>query len=161
MGHQGSISGTVYYHGTNCDFIYFNPNRIGSNSEDDEIFKGYYFTDNIDDAKLFGEQIIKATLSLKKTIDLRTHSLFTLESQAADIWEIASGEVLTNAEALNKINEEIDMGELAEFSYLLTTEGANATIVNKGYDNIIQTFDYNKTEIIVFSSNQIQRIFDS
>lgn len=147
----------IFYHGTNSNFSYFNPNSIGRNTPEMSI-SGFYFTDCIQTAKLFGERIIKAKLVLSKTIDIRRTSLFNLECQASDIWEICSGEVLTNQEALNEINDKIGLGEIAEFIDILQSEEALSLLIEKGYDSIIKGFLDDKTEYIVLSRDQIKQV---
>jgi hypothetical protein len=97
-------------------------------------------------------------LSLKNPIDLRLESIFTIQSQASTIWEILTGEILSNEEALFTLNEEISLGELGDLRDALDTEDANAILVEKGYDGIISSLGNEQVEYIVFNVNQIEQL---
>lgn len=62
-----SVSGDIVaYHGTDSEFdVFDNSNRKNGNALGD----GYYFTDSIDKAKLYGKIIIKVKLHLDNMLD--------------------------------------------------------------------------------------------
>lgn len=155
-----SISNTVFYHGTNADFANFDITMKGSNTEWSNTVHGFFFADKIENALLFGERVIKARLSLTNPIDLRLESIFSIQSQASTIWEILTGEILSNEEALYTLNEEIGLGELGDLWDALDTDDANAILVEKGYDGIISSLGNEQIEYIVFSVDQIQQLAD-
>lgn len=57
----------IVYHGTNDDVEIFDKNLIGSSSKNMGHYgKGFYFSTNKNESKLYGENIIQAYLSIKK-----------------------------------------------------------------------------------------------
>lgn len=158
MNNQALISDKIFYHGTNAVFTNFDISMKGSNTEWSNTVHGFFFADKIENALLFGERIIKARLSLKNPIDLRLESIFSIQSQASTIWEILTGEILSNEEALDTLNEEISLGELGDLWDALETEDANAILVEKGYDGIISSLGNDQIEYIVFTVDQIEQL---
>lgn len=73
-----SVSGDILaYHGTDTEFdVFDNSNRKNGNALGD----GYYFTDTIDKAKLYGKIIITVKLHLKNMLDFNKISPKELQS---------------------------------------------------------------------------------
>jgi hypothetical protein len=73
-----SVSGDILaYHGTDAEFdVFDNSNRKNGNALGD----GYYFTDTIDKAKLYGKIIITAKLHLKNMLDFNNITPKELQS---------------------------------------------------------------------------------
>jgi hypothetical protein len=145
----------LFYHGTNASFKDFDLSKKGSNTGYRNTVHGFFFADKIENALLFGQRIITAKLVFKNPIDLRLQSIFTIESQASVIWEILSGEILTNTQALNTLNEEIGLGEIGDLWEALNTEEANELLKERGFDSIISSLGNEQNEYTVFSADQI------
>lgn len=145
----------VFYHGTNAVFEQFEESYKGGHTEWDNTVHGFFFADKKENARLFGDTIIEAHLDVSKPIDLRLHSIFNEESQASVIWEILSGERLTNRKALATLLDEIGLGEVGDMYDALNTEEAHQMIVKAGYDGIISSLGNDEIEYVVFKASQI------
>lgn len=60
----------IVYHGTNADFDEFDESKIGTNTKNSWNGYGFYFSDNINEAKLHGDNILKCEIELYNPIDL-------------------------------------------------------------------------------------------
>ena len=143
----------TYYHGTRGDFETFDNSRIGQNYEGEwsSLGKGFYFTNNYESAKEFGEastnegevNVKEAKLDIKnpyyvdELTKTKNFEQLKVDLQAKyDLTEndFANGYVLIDA---------------------LKSKGLDTTEVLKeyGYDGIVAD-----DEVVVFDSNQIKNI---
>jgi hypothetical protein len=60
----------IVYHGTDNDIDEFYENEIGTNTKNNWKLDGFYFSDNINQSKLFGNIILKCEILLDNPIDL-------------------------------------------------------------------------------------------
>lgn len=60
----------IVYHGTNADFDEFDSSEIGSNTQSSWNGYGFYFSDNINESKHYGNIILKCQIELYNPIDL-------------------------------------------------------------------------------------------
>lgn len=111
---------------------------------------------NEKDANVYGDRVIPVSLNVLNPVDLRTQSIFNNKAQASHLWCAVSYEVLSESEALDKINEEISLGEISDFKgELLTYDGAQ-TLEGLGYDAIISTVSFNHNiQVTLFHPSQI------
>nr|WP_315419624.1 hypothetical protein [uncultured Pedobacter sp.] len=148
----------IVYHGTNSKFDEFDINKRGENTEYDNTIHGIFFTDKYENAKLFGDRIIQAEITLHKTLDLRTEGIFNIKEQAADIMEILLEEKMDPEVALERLNEDISLGEIADFYDALHSDYVAEALRNAGYDSIISNLGSGNDEYIVFNTSQIRQI---
>ncbi|MGJ1194463.1 hypothetical protein [Sphingobacterium siyangense] len=147
-----------YYHGTDASFEKFEDIYKGSNTGWDNTKHGFFFADKEENALLFGNILIAAYLDIKKPIDFRLHSIFSLENQASLIWEILSAQQLDAKKALRKLNKEIGLGEIEEMYDSLDSEDCHLLLEKAGYDGIISSLGNDQTEFVAFHSSQIEII---
>ncbi len=145
----------IFYHGTHAFFERFEDGFRGSNTAWDNTVHGFFFADKRENALLFGDTIITATLDIRNPIDLRQHSIFSDETQASTIWEILSGEKLENAPALRTIYDEISLGEIGDMYDSLNSEDAHEAMITSGYDGILSDLGNGQVEYVVFRASQI------
>lgn len=151
----------VVYHGTNAEFTEFNPGTRGSNTAWANTNLGFYFIADRSLAQEFAEQsggdvVVDAYLSVQQPLTLTREELFSNESQAATIWEAITGERLSNQDALDAINEEIGLGELADTMEALATDDAKAIMERDGYDGVISEYGDGQLEYVAFRPEQIK-----
>lgn len=149
----------VFFHGTNADFEKFDQQYKGSNTGWENTVHGFFFADKKENAKLFGDTIVEAHLTILNPIDLRLQSIFNDKSQASVIWEVLSGEQLTDRKALNILVRDIGLGEVAEMYDLLNSKEANEAFVKAGYDGVLSSLGNDETEYVVFKPSQIEILF--
>ncbi|MGF7028113.1 MULTISPECIES: hypothetical protein [Sphingobacterium] len=147
-----------YYHGTDATFDKFDATFKGSNTGWDNTKHGFFFADKKENALLFGDILITAYLDIKNPIDLRLHSIFSLENQASLIWEILTGDQLEAKKALRKINREISLGEIGDLYDSLNSEDSHLMFEKAGYDGIISSLGDDHPEFVVFHTSQIEII---
>lgn len=145
----------VFYHGTHAFFETFEDQYRGSNTGWDNTLHGFFFADKEENALLFGDTIITANLDIRNPLDLRLHSIFSIESQASLIWEILTCEKLHNKVALETIYDEISLGEIAEMYDSLYSEDAHHMMETAGYDGIISDLGNEQNEYVAFNASQI------
>ncbi|WP_025146074.1 hypothetical protein [Pedobacter jeongneungensis] len=148
----------IVYHGTNATFDEFDIIKKGENTEYNNTIHGIFFTDKYENAKLFGERIIQAEITMHKTLDLRLEGIFNIKEQAGDIIEIVFGEKIGPEDALEKLNEDISLGEIADFYDALHSDYAADKLRSLGYDSIISNLGSGNDEYIVFNTSQIRQI---
>lgn len=146
------------YHGTDAKFKEFDLAFKGSNTGWDNCTHGIFFSDKINNAAMFGDRIIEAELTMRMSADLRLEEIFSNEKQASVLAEIIFGERLSNVKALERLNEEIGLGELGEMWDSLNTSDANELLKQHGYDSIISDMGDSNVEFIIFDTKQIQII---
>lgn len=146
----------VFYHGTSTKFDQFDEQYKCTNTEWDNTVHGFFFADKKENAKLFGDTIVEAHLTVLNPIDLRLQSIFNEKSQASVIWEILSGQKLNDRKALNILIRDIGLGEVEEMYDLLNTKDANQAFVKAGYDGIISSLGNDEIEYAVFKPSQIE-----
>lgn len=148
----------MVFHGTNAEFDQFDLSKKGSNTEWINTVHGFFFCEKVEHAKLFGQRIIQAEITMKKAIDLRLTSIFTKEEQASVVVEAFSGEKLDNEAAMEWLNEEIGLGEIGDLYDMLDSEESHDLFVKAGYDSIISNLGDNNNEYVVFNPEQIRQI---
>ncbi|WP_343556300.1 hypothetical protein [Sphingobacterium sp.] len=144
-----------YYHGTDAIFDKFDATYKGSNTGWDNTKHGFFFADKKENALLFGDILVTAFLDIKNPIDLRLHSIFSLESQASLIWEILTGKQIEAKKALRKLNREISLGEISELYDSLNSEDSHFMLEEAGHDGIISSLGDDRPEFVVFNTSQI------
>lgn len=147
-----------YYHGTDAIFDKFDARYKGSNTGWDNTQHGFFFTDKKENALLFGDILVTAYLDIKNPIDLRIHSIFSLENQASLIWEILTGNQLEAKKALRKLNREISLGEIGDLYDSLNSDDSHLMLEEAGHDGIISSLGDDHPEFVVFNSSQIEII---
>lgn len=136
----------TYYHGTRGDFEAFDNSKIGQNYEGEwsSLGKGFYFTDNYDSAKEFGESSINDGEVTVKEATLDIKNPFFVDDIAKN-----------NNETITAIKEAYELGDINNGYNLidgLKKKGLDSTEVLKqyGYDGIIA-----EDEVMVFDASQI------
>ncbi len=165
----------TFYHGTLENFNDFSMDHAGKNTEWDNAKFGIFFTDDKNHAETFvdtsrprGDErpaIVKEVhLDLKNPIDLTLQGILNKEDQAATVVKILQGEDMSNKEALELLDETIDLGTVGDLYEGLYSDIENKKILqDAGYDGIISEFgrdDNNKVikEYVVFDASQIKQI---
>jgi len=151
----------VVYHGTNADFTEFSRDKQGSNTGWENANLGFYFIADRDLAKDFakesgGDTIMAAHLSIQKPLHLTSQDLFSNLDQASTVYEAMTGQRLSNNEALNALNDEIEMGDMADAMNALATNEAKAIFEKAGYDGVISEYGDGNLEYVAFNPNQIK-----
>lgn len=146
----------VFFHGTDADFEKFDLQYKGSNTGWGNTVHGFFFADKKENAKLFGDTIIQANLTLLNPIDLRLHSIFNDKTQASLLWEILSDQKLSDRKALIKLVKDIGLGEVAEMYDMLNSKEANESYVKAGYDGVLSDLGNDEIEYVVFNPSQIK-----
>jgi len=149
------------YHGTNATFTEFSRDQKGSNTGWENTNLGFYFIADRNLAQEFanesgGDTVMDAYLSIQKPLRLTAKDLFSKESQASTVYEVMTGERLSNSEALDAINEEIGLGEMAEAMNSLATDDAKAIMERDGYDGVISDYGDGTLEYVAFNPEQIR-----
>lgn len=145
----------IVYHGTDARFDRFDETKKGTNTGFPNTIHGFFFTEKKENAALFGKRIIKAQIVIEKAIDLTIEGIFSEKKQASLIWEILTGEVLSEEDALTQLDENISLGELDELYDALDTEESNRALKEAGYNGIISSLGNDELEYIVFTTEQI------
>ena len=136
----------TYYHGTRGEFDTFDNNKIGQNYDNDwsSLGKGFYFSNDYESAKKFGESSINdGKVNVKEaTLDIK---------QPLYIDDLSKN----NQQTISDIATKYELGDIANGYNLidgLKRNGYDSTDVLKqyGYDGIIA-----EDEVMVFDSNQI------
>lgn len=148
----------IVYHGTNAHFDFFDLSFKGSNTGWANTIHGFFFTENIDHAKMFGDNILTCEIEIVKPLNIVLHQIFSIESQAAVIFEALSDRVLSPKKALKRLNEDIGLGEIGDLFDTLHSEDAHRIIRKYGYDGIISHFGNDHLEYIAFDPKQIKII---
>ena len=152
----------IMYHGTDRYFEQFDPEFRGSNTAFDNTRLGFFFLSDKKRAIEFakrtcrGDYLIEAHLSIQNPLDLTDVGIFTKEEQAATIYEAFTGERLSPSEALERLNEEIGLGEALDLMDALSTQEAKAIFEANGYDGVIGHFGYSVLEYVAFHPEQIK-----
>ena len=152
----------IMYHGTDRYFEQFDPEFKGSNTAFDNTRVGFFFLSDKERAIEFakrtcrGDYLIEAHLSIKNPLDFTDVGIFTKEEQAATIYEAFTGERLSPSEALERLNEEIGLGEALDLMDALSTQEAKAIFEANGYDGVIGHFGYSVLEYVAFHPEQIK-----
>jgi hypothetical protein len=145
----------ILYHGTDAIFDCFDETKKGTNTGFPNTIHGFFFTEKEENAALFGNRIIKARIVIEKAIDLTIEGIFSEKNQASLIWEILTGEVLSEEDALTQLDENISLGELDELYDALDTEDSHRALRKAGYNGIISSLGNDELEYIVFTAEQI------
>lgn len=101
-------------------------------------------------------QGIKARVDLRNPIDLTLNGIFNKTQQAAFIWEVLMDERIENQMALQKLNDEIGLGEIGDVWGQLNSKDTVEKIKQNGYDGIISDITRDSLEYIVFRPEQFQ-----
>ncbi|OXR48137.1 hypothetical protein PuT2_14025 [Pusillimonas sp. T2] len=156
----------MVYHGTNQQFSQFSKEHLGHNTGFDNTQLGFYFIADKTAAANFaletsgGARVIKAYLSIHNPLDLTVQGLFSNADQAPTIWEILSGERLAADQALEALNEEVGLGDLAEALQALSTSEAKLVFERDGFDGAVSRFGGDYLEYVAFKAEQIKVIGD-
>lgn len=142
------INEKVYsvFHGTYNDFQDFDYSKIGSNTEASWHGYGFYFSDNEEESKLYGNNIIKADITLNNPIDFRdvNNNLIGFLCDLKGFGDIEyKGKTLTE---WNKIITELN--EL-DYSKIHITEG------NKSWFKTL-IFEYDEKEYIIYNRTETE-----
>lgn len=148
----------ILYHGTNAQFENFDKSFLGTNTGYENTVHGFFFTDLLSHAEMFGSRIIAVSLEIKKPLDLTIEGIFSRPEQASVIWEAISGEGLDSKDALDMLNEEIGLGEIAEMFVCLHSIDANTLFIESGYDGIVSSLGDGYLEYAAFDVEQITLI---
>lgn len=145
------------YHATDAEFDEFDDDKKGTNTGFDNTIHGFFFAEKPENTEQFGKKtVIEANIYLKKPIDLRIDAIFNNKEQASTIAEILFDQKLGPQEALDLINQEIDLGEVADMREALNSKKANDILKQNGYDGIISDMGNNQVEYIVFDKEAIR-----
>ncbi len=145
----------IVYHGTNAIFDRFDETKKGTNTGFPNTVHGFFFTEKEENAALFGNRIIKARIVIEKAIDLTIEGIFSEKNQASLIWEMLTGELRSEEDALTQLDENISLGELDELYDALNSEGSHHSMRKAGYDGIISSLGDDELEYIFFTAEQI------
>lgn len=148
------------FHGTDACFKIFDLAYKGSSTEWQNTLHGFFFTEMIGHALMFGNRILTCNLTIQKPLNIVLHKIFSIESQAGVIWEILSGEIVKPKRALKILNEEIGLGEIGDLYDTLHTDDAHEIMCRHGYDGIISNFGDGHLEYVAFGPDQIFIIDD-
>jgi predicted nucleotidyltransferase len=140
------ITDKTYYHGTRGDFDTFDNSKIGQNYEGDwsSLGKGFYFTNDSDSAKKFGESSINEGEVTVKEAKLDIKKPFYVDDFTKN-----------DKQTIDSIKEKYELGDIANGYNLidaLKKKGLDSTEVLKesGYDGIVA-----EDEVMVFDASQI------
>jgi hypothetical protein len=162
-----------FYHGTKEDFEEFSLDRAGENTEWDNAKWGIFFTDDkklatefIETSRMAGDSrkgVVKEVyLDIKNPIDFTLEGILTRKNQAADIYELFTGERVSAEEALESLDEVTDMGEIRDFfEELYSDVNKKKLLQKKGYDGIVSSFGRDANgetilEYVAFEPKQIK-----
>jgi hypothetical protein len=140
----------VFYHGTNHDFNQFEKTRgtvasiFGSEQVDRQ---GFFFTDNVEFAKNFGNKIIKVKLRMNKPFDL-SNGLSSTMTAELERHGISFKWMLSNEDW-----EKFDGEEGEMFVNALKALGYDSAIIQEPDDH-----GHDQTAYIVFDPSQIKII---
>ena len=152
------------FHATNRLFTRFDRAFLGSNTGWTNTELGFFFIAERELAKNFGEEtsggrfIIEAELAIKKPLYLLVPDIFNRIDQAATIYEITSGERVSPEEALEALNDEIDLAELPELLQAVATEEGRAIMARDGFDGVVSEFGAGHVEYVAFDPDQVRII---
>ena len=140
------ITDKTYYHGTRGDFESFDNSKIGQNYEGDwsSLGKGFYFTNDSDSAKKFGESSINEGEVTVKEAKLDIKKPFYVDDLTKN-----------DKQTIDNIKAKYELGDIANGYNLidaLKKKGLDSTEVLKesGFDGIIA-----EDEVMVFDASQI------
>lgn len=154
----------VFYHSTKSKpFTKFDESLKGTNTEYPNTGQGFFFASKEGLVNLkeqnpdaFGDTELPVRLNIKNPINLTLQEIFNNKKQAKTIVEFLFKEELTENEALEKINDEIGLGELSELNESLSSKEFSDFVRDKGYDGIIGDMGEGNLEYIVFDLEKIQ-----
>ena len=140
------ITDKTYYHGTRGEFDTFDNSKIGQNYEGDwsSLGKGFYFTNDSESAKKFGESSINEGEVTVKEAKLDIKKPFYVDDFTKN-----------DKQTIDNIKAKYELGDIANGYNLidaLKKKGLDSTEVLKesGYDGIIA-----EDEVMVFDASQI------
>lgn len=163
-----SLVKDVVYHTSNKDFSKFSNRKKGSNTGWWDTRLGYFFSDNEEITKQFGNITKKYYLNIRKPLDLRVwrniraESFDDLSKEEKDIVvnlvKILGGEI-TDENLQTMVDNASDFETQNYIREYLSEKDARKQLY-KMYDSIIDIMDrdVNALEYIVFSSNQIKLV---
>lgn len=152
-----------FYHGTNKVFSEFSLSEKGSNTNASNTELGFFFLTDQEVARNFarenaggGDIVMEVNLSFRKAINIAIPEIFNIEDQASTLYECLSGEKLSPKEALDMLNEDIGLGEVADMYEQLSNKESKAIMEEHGYDAVISEFGDGVLEYVVFHPEQIE-----
>lgn len=150
------------YHGTDKAFESFSLDQLGRNTGFENTQLGFYFVADKTVAEHFasetsgGTNVVQAYLRIQKPLDLTIQGIFNNKDQAPTLWEAISQERLSPDQALESINEEIGLGEVAEMYEVLSSPQFKQIAQRDGYDGVISDFGAGYLQYCVFDATQIK-----
>lgn len=157
----------VVYHSSNKDFDKFDSRKKGSNTGWIDTNLGYFFSDNKEITKQFGNITKAYYIDIRKPLDLRVWRRIRADSfeelnpdeQQIVIDLVKSQGVEPNDEYIQAIIDGTsDFDAQSEIREQLADKESMRNLRRLGYDSIIDIMDrdINANEYIVFNSNQIK-----
>lgn len=157
----------VVYHSSNKDFDKFDSRKKGSNTGWADTNLGYFFSDNREITKQFGNITKAYYIDIRKPLDLRIWRRIRADSfeelnpdeQQIVIDLVKSQGVEPNDEYIQAmIDGASDFDAQSEIREQLADKESMRNLRKLGYDSIIDIMDrdINANEYIVFNSNQIK-----
>lgn len=146
----------LMYHATKNEFNEFDASKRGSNTGSRNTVLGIFFTPKPENTKQFGNRLITANIYISKPLDITTPGIFTKAEQAPMIVKLLSGEKMSKANAMDWLDENIGLGEIAELYEFLHTKKTRNALIKAGYDGVISDMGAGELEYIVFEPEQIK-----
>lgn len=160
------------YHATRAAFDRLDVSKAGSNTGAVNSGLGIFFLDERPRAEAFGDehgdrrdggelQVLERWVDLQRPLDLTWSGVFGKAEQAPLIVELIGGDRMPPDAALAWLNDNIGLGEIADFTEAIYAKANKALMIAAGYDGIIGTFgkddDGNEVgEVVVFENDQIR-----
>ncbi len=136
--YSGNKNQYLVYHGTNNKFDIFDHSTIGSNTQASWNGAGFYFSDTIAEASLYGKHIMKCIITLNNPIDLTKVKDSSVQGSGI-VKLFASINVLKDLKkedyTYTQLNEIIDKEEnLYDEKNIYFTEGSNPNFQHVWYE---------------------------
>ena len=167
----------VVYHGSEEEFTIFNKDLLGTNTEANDAYLGFHFTDNKKLADSFGTQIYKTYLNIKKPFDLSgypsdqetiqtldefiklAHPEYYQEEYDSDIMNLLDNIFVSQEVEHLKADLAIDKHDFKNF---ILKRGFDGMIFNMMGSDVATLRLMKETpagkEYIIFNSNQAKRV---
>jgi hypothetical protein len=164
---------SVFYHATREVFDGFDASKAGAHTGWANATFGIFFSDNKEAVLEFAEStaglsdhrpvhVKTVHLSIRNPLDLTTSGIFTNAKQAPLIVKMLGGDDLSPEDALNYLNETIDLGNLPDMYEEIYRSLDNKTLMQEyGYDGIVSEFGRDEKgatikEYVAFDTSQIE-----
>lgn len=136
----------IVYHGTNGKFKQFNPNKMGTHTDDGVYGKGFYFTDDANQTYKYGRNQLKCFINIENPLVLGRGGKYDSFTDYAN--------------KRKGVPEIKNMEDYNKYGHLMATQEEGMFFLKEdGYDGII-VHPYNgaETEYVVFKPEQIKII---